>query len=121
MSDTTYSERLRWCLDQADIPRSLLARAAGLSTVAVQSIARGVRGKDPAADTSRKLAAALEVPWEWLALGTGEAPSAEALAARGHALWAEHRPGEERRCTSTDDGPEVDRSEEYAQPDAEVA
>ena len=122
----TYSERLRWCLDQVDIPRSVLAKATGLSTVGVQSIARGARGKEPAADTSRKLAAALEVPWEWLALGSGETPSPEALAARGDELWAIHRPGEERRHKlSEPDEPsgetEVDRSEEYAQPDAEVA
>lgn len=82
----TYSKRLRWCLAKAAISRALLATASGLSTVTVQSIARGVRGKDPGADTSRKLADALVVSWEWLALGNGEPPPIDALAARGAAL-----------------------------------
>lgn len=102
----TYSDRLRWCLDQAGISRALLAREAGLSTVAVQSIASGARGKDPSADTSRRLAVALGVPWAWLASGEGEAPRAEELSARGDALWAIHRPGDERRRAADSDAPE---------------
>jgi transcriptional regulator with XRE-family HTH domain len=88
----TYSKRLRWCLAKASISRALLATASGLSTVTVQSIARGVRGKDPGADTSRKLADALVVSWEWLALGNGLPPSTDALAARGIELRKRYPP-----------------------------
>ena len=110
----TLTSRLRWCLDHSGITRKLLASASGLKRETVTAIANGARGDKPRIVTTEALARALAVPFDWLAIGAGQPPSEEALRAREVELRALY--------PDPDDDPEVDTSEEYAQPDAaEVA
>ena len=121
----TFTARLRWCLDQSGCTRALLARASGLKDVTVFRLADGTRGKEVRAQTAVDLSTALAVPFAWLFAGEGDPPTAEALRARAEALSAAHgmalRDVEPEPEAPVSEGPEVDRSEEYAQPDAEVA
>lgn len=109
----TLTSRLRWCLDHSGITRKLLASASGLKRETVTAIANGARGDKPRIETTEALARALAIPFDWLAIGVGQPPAEEALRAREVELRAMY--------PDPDESVEIDRSEEYVQPDAEVA
>lgn len=63
-------------MDKAGIPsQSALARRSGVPQPTINRILKGVGRQGPATETLKKLAAACEAPFQWLADGTGAGSS----------------------------------------------
>lgn len=109
----TFHDRAVFCADASGLSHRRISARANLPSP--QHFGLIYRGdvKVPRETAMRRLAETFGVQLQWLAFGEGEAPTAEDVR-----LHVERTAPEQE----TDDGPEVDRSEEYAQPDAaEVA